>query len=275
MQLAGQMGGTIINADASQLYHDLAIVSARPGPADEARVPHRLYGVHDGDDPCSAARWLAMAAAAIADARRAGQHPIVVGGTGLYLAALVHGLAPVPAIPDAVRAAVRALGQADARAALEREDPGAAARLMPADRQRTQRALEVIRGTGRPIAHWQQQRSGGMGAAAVQGLVVSRPRGELNARARQRLDAMLEQGALAEVAALVARRLPADRPVMQALAVPQLAAHLAGTIGLDEALALAVRATCRYQKRQMTWCRHQFPDWPAVAADLSARFTAD
>lgn len=273
LDLAQQVGGTIINADASQLYRDLAIVSARPGPADAARVPHTLYGVLDGDDTCSAARWLAMATAAITDARRDGRHPIVVGGTGLYMAALVHGLAPVPAIPDAVRAAVRALGPADARAALEREDPAAASRLMPADRQRTLRALEVVRATGRPLAHWQQQRRGGLGADAVQGLVVSRPRSELNARARLRLEAMVRQGALAEVAALMARQLPADRPVMKALAVPQLAAHLAGEISLADAVALAAVATCRYQKRQTTWCRHQFPNWPAIPADLSAQFT--
>jgi tRNA dimethylallyltransferase len=275
LELADKVGGTVINADASQLYRDLAIVSARPGPADAARAPHRLYGVLDGDDTCSAARWLTMATAAIADARRDGRHPIVVGGTGLYVAALVHGLAPVPAIPDAVRAAVRGLGLAAARAALEQEDPASAARLMPADRQRTLRALEVIRATGRPIAHWQQQRSGGLGAEAVQGLVVSRPRGELNARARQRLDAMVAQGAVAEVAALVARQLPADRPVMKALAVPQLAAHLAGKIGLADAVAQAAVATCQYQKRQTTWCRHQFPDWPLISAPLSAWFTTD
>lgn len=264
LALAGEVGGAIINADASQLYCDLAIVSARPGPADLARAPHQLYGVLDGSDACSAARWLAMATAAIADARAAGHHPIIVGGTGLYVAALVHGLAPVPAIADDVRAAVRALDQPAARAALEREDPAAAARLMPADRQRTLRALEVVRSTGKPLSHWQQQRCGGLGPAAVQGLVVTRPRTALNDRAGQRLRAMIDHGALAEVAALVARRLPPDVPVMKALAVPQLAAHLAGTMTLDAALAAAIRATCQYQKRQATWCRHQFPHWMAV-----------
>lgn len=255
----------IINADASQLYADLAIVTARPGPADLAAAPHRLYGVLAGDDVCTAARWAAMARAEIAAARHAGRHPIIVGGTGMYLAALVHGLAPVPAIDEAVRAAVRALDTATARAALEREDPAAAARLMPADRQRTLRALEVVRATGRPIGHWQQQREGGLGAAAVAGFVVERPRAELHARAGARLAAMLADGALAEVVALLDRGLPADAPVMKALAVPQLARHLAGEADLATAMAQALAATRQYQKRQLTWARHQFPDWPRLA----------
>ncbi|OSZ72874.1 tRNA (adenosine(37)-N6)-dimethylallyltransferase MiaA [Sphingomonas sp. IBVSS1] len=265
LELAARVGGVIINADASQLYADLAIVTARPGAAELAAAPHRLYGVLAGDDVCSAARWAEMAKAEIAAARAQGRHPIIVGGTGLYLTALVHGLAPVPAIDEDVRRAVRALETADARAALEREDPAAAARLMPADRQRTLRALEVVRSTGRPLADWQQQREGGLGTDAVQGLVVDRPRAELHARAQARLVAMVAAGALAEVAAFVALGLPGDAPVMKALAVPQLAAHLAGQCSLDQALAEALAATRQYQKRQQTWARNQCPDWARVA----------
>lgn len=264
MALAQRVGGTIINADASQLYRDLAIISARPTPEDEALVPHRLYGVLAGDDVCSAARWVELALAEVAKTRSEGRHPIIVGGTGLYLSALINGLAPVPAIPDDVRAGVRALDTAAARAALEREDPASAARLMPADRQRTLRALEVVRATGQPLGHWQQRREGGIGAAAVQGFVVDRPRAELNARAETRLAAMLADRALEEVAALLALRLPPDVPVMKALAVPQLAAHLDGTLSLDEAMAAALVATRQYQKRQQTWARNQFGDWPRV-----------
>jgi tRNA dimethylallyltransferase len=264
LDLARQAGGVIINADASQLYRDLAIVSARPTAAEEAAVPHRLYGVLAGADVCSVARWVELAKAEIASARAAGRQPIIVGGTGMYLTALVHGLAPVPAIDDQVRAAVRALDTASARAALETEDPAAAARLMPADRQRTLRALEVVRSTGRPLADWQQRRDGGLGVAAVQGIIVDRPRAELNARAERRLSAMLAAGAREEVAALLALGLPAEVPVMKALAVPQLAAHLAGQISLDAATAQALAATRQYQKRQHTWARNQFPDWQRI-----------
>lgn len=264
LDLAARVNGVIINADASQLYRDLAIVSARPTAHEEAAVPHRLYGVLAGDDVCSAARWAEMARAEIAGARAAGRQPIIVGGTGMYLAALVHGLAPVPAIDEGVRAEVRALETASARAALEREDPAAAARLMPADRQRTLRALEVVRSTGRPLAAWQQKREGGLGAAAVQGIIVDRPRAELHARAETRLQLMLAAGALDEVAALLALGLPVDLPVMKALAVPQLAAHLAGQISLAVAMEQALFATRQYQKRQQTWVRNQCPDWQRV-----------
>ncbi len=264
MALAARANVVIINADASQMYRDLAIVSARPSPAEEAAVPHLLYGMLAGDDVCTVARWVELAKAEIAAAQGLGRQPIIVGGTGMYLTALVHGLAPVPAIADAVRADVRALDSIAARAALEREDPAAAARLMPADRQRTLRALEVLRSTGRTLADWQQHRDGGLGAAAVQGLIADRPRAELNARAATRLDAMLAAGALDEVAALVALGMADDVPVMKALAVPQLAAHLAGAISLDAAMARALHVTRQYQKRQQTWARNQFPDWQRV-----------
>lgn len=123
MAVAEQIGGTIINADASQLYSDLAIVSARPSSADTARVPHLLYGVLDGADPASAARWAGMAKAAITDCLSQGRLPIVVGGTGMYLSTLIHGIAPVPAIREDVRDAVRAMATEDAWAALGRADP--------------------------------------------------------------------------------------------------------------------------------------------------------
>ncbi len=264
LALADRVGGVIINADASQAYAPLAIVTARPDAADMARAPHRLYGLLAGDDVLTAARWAALAKAEIAAACAVGRHPIIVGGTGMYLSALIHGLAPVPQIADDVRAAVRALDTAAARAALEAEDPGAATRLMPADRQRTLRALEVVRSTGRTLADWQRQRSGGLGAAAVQGLVVDRPRAELNARAALRLQAMLSAGALAEVEALLALGLPRDAPVLKALAVPQLAAHLAGKLSLPDAVAAALVATRQYQKRQQTWARNQCADWQRV-----------
>jgi tRNA dimethylallyltransferase len=138
---------------------------------------------------------------------------------------------------------------------------------MPADRQRTLRALEVVRSTGRTLADWQQRRDGGLGVAAVQGIIVDRPRAELNARAERRLAAMLVAGAREEVAALLALGLPAEVPVMKALAVPQLAAHLAGRCSIDDAMAQALIVTRQYQKRQQTWARNQFPDWSPVCPD--------
>jgi tRNA dimethylallyltransferase len=139
LALAEAAGGTVINADSAQVYRDLGIVSARPSAADEARVPHRLYGYRDGADSCSAADWAADAKAAIAEAHDEGRLPILVGGTGLYLRTLLEGIAPVPEIDPAVRKAVRALPVAEAHAALAREDPEAAARLRPSSRPGRQR----------------------------------------------------------------------------------------------------------------------------------------
>lgn len=154
LALAEQHRGTVINADSAQVYRDLRVLSARPSEAEEVRAPHRLFGTIDGAQSCSAARWAADARAAIAEARDEDRLPILVGGTGLYLRTLIDGIAPVPAIDQAIRAEVRALPVAEAHAELARRDPAAAARLAPADTTRIARALEVVRSTDRPLAEW-------------------------------------------------------------------------------------------------------------------------
>jgi len=265
LALAERLKGTIINADASQLYADLRIVSARPGADEEALVPHRLYGVVDGDDVANAARWAGMARAAIDAEIARGRLPILVGGTGMYLTTLIDGMAPVPEIDAAVRAEVRALATSAAGAALAAEDPALAARLMPGDRQRLLRGLEVVRSTGRSLLDWQREPAGGIGDEFdVRGMVVEIDREALRARVAPRLEAMLAAGALDEVAALVARGLAADRPVLRALGVAEFAAVLAGRMIRDAAVAAAATATRQYQKRQLTWSRSQVPDWPRV-----------
>ncbi len=275
MAVAERIGGTIINADASQLYADLAVVSARPSVADEARVPHLLYGVLDGDDVASAARWAGMAKAAIAEVKAAGRVPILVGGTGMYLTTLIDGIAPVPEVDAAVRAVVRDMATADAMVALEREDALLAARLMPADRQRILRGLEVVRSSGRSLLHWQATRVGGIGGEMdVRVVMVDCPRPLLHARAETRLRAMVDAGAMDEVAALLARGLADDRPVLRALGVAQFGAVVAGQMTVEAAIADAATATRQYQKRQLTWARNQVADWPRVAADGAAGLVA-
>jgi tRNA dimethylallyltransferase len=271
LALAERCGGTIINADASQLYADLRLISARPSPADEARVPHRLYGDLDGDDVANAARWAGLARAAIGAEAGAGRLPILVGGTGLYLTTLIDGIAPVPEIAADVRAAVRSLATADAAAALAREDAALAARLHPTDRQRLLRGLEVVRATGRSLLDWQRAPVGGIAADHdVRAMVVEIDRDTLRARVAPRLWAMLGAGGLDEVAALVARRLPADRPVLRALGVPQFAALIDGSLSRDAAVAAAATATQQYQKRQLTWARSQARGWPRVGDVVAA-----
>ncbi|MBB4617517.1 tRNA dimethylallyltransferase [Sphingomonas abaci] len=259
--LAERTDGIVINADASQVYRDLRILSARPSVQEEARAPHRLFGYIDGADSCSAARWAADAAAEIDRAHAAGRVPILVGGTGLYLRTLIDGIAPVPEIDPAIRESVRALPVAEAHRTLSREDPDAAARLAPADTSRVARALEVVRSTGRPLRDWQAERHGGIGdRIAVSAAILLPDKARLIERCDRRLAEMFDGGAVQEVAALLARTdVPDDAPVRRAIGVPEIAAMLDGTLSHDEALARARLATRRYAKRQYTWFRHQPP----------------
>ena len=259
---------TIVNADASQVYADLRILSARPDDADLARAPHRLYGTVDGADACSAADWALQARAAIDEAHAAGRLPLLVGGTGLYLRALLDGIAPVPEIAPDIRAAVRGLGAAEAHATLAREDPAAAARLPAGDTQRVARALEVVRSTGRPLAGWHARPRDGLAATHdIVAVVLTRERPALYARCDRRVATMIADGALDETARLLARHLPPDRPVLRAIGVPELARVLAGTTTLADATAAMARATRNYAKRQSTWWRNQQPEWATLDAD--------
>jgi len=273
--LAERTGGTVINADASQVYRDLRICTARPSPAEEARAPHRLFGHIDAADTgYSAARWAAEARAAIAEAHEAGSLPILVGGTGLYLGTLLDGIAPVPPIDAAVRAAVRALPIADAHAALAAEDPVAAARLAPADTARVTRALEVVRSTGRPLGDWQRERVGGIAATvALKALILLPDRAWLAARIARRADAIVA-GSLAETATLLARRdVPADAPILRAIGVPEITRHLRDEIDAREAARLLDANTRRYAKRQYTWFRNQPPATWLRQENYASEFT--
>lgn len=266
LDLAEQRNGVIINADASQVYADLRILTARPSAADEARAPHRLYGVIDGASACSAAAWAGMARAEIAAAHAAGQLPIVVGGTGLYQRTLLDGIAPVPEIPDVIRKEVRALDVATAHAALVHEDPEAAVRLNPNDSTRIARALEVVRATKRPLAQWQREPTGGLRTVvALHAFVVRLDRTELYERCDARFSDMLAAGALDEVRTLRSRNLDPDLPVMKAVGVRPLLRHLNGAVSLEAAADDARRDTRRYAKRQVTWFAHQTPDWPHIS----------
>jgi len=261
----------VVNADASQVYRDLSILSARPTSEEMAGIPHALFGHVDGQEAHNAARWASEARRTLVHAWEDDEVPVLVGGTGLYMRTLLFGIAPVPEIDPEIRAQVRALSVADAHAALSRLDPGAAGRLSPADTTRVARALEVVRATGRPLAAWQQEREGGIADAVdLVPLILLPPRDWLRARCDARLEAMFAGGAVEEVEALIARGLDPDLPVMRAIGVPQIAAFLAGEATRDEALERAQAATRQYAKRQFTWFRHQPPaEWPRHSESLS------
>jgi tRNA dimethylallyltransferase len=275
MTLAEQSGGVVINADSMQVYRDLRIITARPSIEDERRVPHRLFGHVDAAENYSVGRWCEEAAAALAVTARTARTAILVGGTGLYFSALTRGLAAVPPVPPEIRDEVRARLESDGVAALHAElkwrDPAAAARLMPGDRARITRALEVVLATGRSLIDWHEtNKPPGLDAARAAKIFLMPDRDELLRRIDARFDAMMAAGALDEVRTLAARRLDPALPAMKAHGVPWLIRHLAGELALDQAAAEAKRDTRQYTKRQATWFRNQLPDFAWVEPERAA-----
>ncbi len=274
LDAAEEFTGTVVNADSMQVYREMRVLTARPTDGDEARVPHRLFGALSVTEACSAGRWLRMAQAEIEAARGAGRLPILVGGTGLYLKALTDGLAPVPGVPQGIRSEAcrlhARLGGEAFRAELAKVDAEAARRLEAGDSQRLIRAFEVVLATGRPLADWQRQGAGGPATdARFATIVLAPPRDALYAAIDARLDTMIEEGALDEVAALDRLGLDAGLPAAKAVGVPELRRHLRGEITLDEALDSAKRASRNFAKRQLTWLRHQMPGAHVVPAQYS------
>jgi len=271
LTLAAELGGTIVNADSMQVYRDLRIITARPTPEDEAKVPHRLYGHVDAAENYSVGRWLADVAPVLEEVRAAGRVPILTGGTGLYFKALTQGLSNVPPVPEDVRASVRQRMETEGPAAVHAElvgrDPSSAI-LKPNDRTRIARALEVLEATGRPLNQWHDEGLPPLLDASKAVKVFLAPeRPELRRRIDARFDAMLAAGALDEVRALASRKLDPLLPAMKAHGVPWLIRHLHGEISLQEAAQGGKNDTRRYTKRQFTWVRHQLPDWTWVTPE--------
>ncbi len=257
--LARAIGGVVINADSMQVYRELRIVTARPSEAEEAMAPHALYGVRPAAEAGSVAWWRDAALAAMEDARAKGLLPILCGGTGMYFASLTDGIADIPAIPEEARAEARWLlaehGPKGLHDALAKVDQATAARLRPSDSQRVARAWEVWRGTGRGLAAW---RRAALPARAERyaAILIDPPRADLRAAIAGRFDAMLAQGALDEVRALLALGLDPALPAMRAHGVPELSAHLRREMTLAQAAERAELVTGQYTKRQATWFRH-------------------
>jgi tRNA dimethylallyltransferase len=269
MDLAAAIDGEIVNADSMQVYADLEILTARPGPEAMGARPHHLYGVADAAEAWSVGRWLAEARRALADIAARDRPAVVVGGTGLYLRALTEGLADISAIPANIReealARLKALGEPAFRAELAEVDPMAADRIERGDALRLTRAMEVWLATGRSLSDWRKDSPPALTRNSWRAVVVELPRAELYGRCDLRLAGMVRNGALDEVGRLIKRDLPPTSPVLKALGVAPLAAHLKGETSLENALAQAQTETRRYAKRQLTWLRNQTPDWPRVA----------
>lgn len=270
LRLAREIGAEIVNADALQLYSDLRLLTARPSPEEEAQAPHHLFGVVDAAEGWSVGRWLRAAVALIDEIAARGRPTVIVGGTGLYFRALTHGLAEVPSTPPHVRAQAtaefEAMGEAAFRLRLAAADPAAEARISPADRQRLTRAWEVFAATGTSLSDWQARTDPAIAPGAWTGVALDPPREALFDRCDRRLELMVRDGALDEVAALAARGLDPNLPAMKAVGFRELAATLSGEVSLSAGLENAQRETRRYAKRQATWLRGQMADWPRLDA---------
>ena len=269
LALAEKLGGVIINANSMQVYRDLRIITARPTPAEERRAPHVLYGHVDAAENYSVGRWCADAAAALMAAQRESRAAVLVGGTGLYFNALTRGLAAVPPIPKEIRDTVRARLATDGVAALHAElqsrDPAAAARLMPGDRARVTRALEVVLATGRSLLAWHEAGNPArLDASRAAKIFLMPDRDELLRRIEKRFDAMIAAGALEEVRALAARRLNPDLPAMKAHGVPWLIRHLNGEITLAEAVEGANATPANTPSGRRPGSATQLPDFAWV-----------
>lgn len=266
---ARETGAVIINADSQQLYADLRILSARPSVEDEALAEHRLYGVADAAEAWSVGRWSRAVLPLLAELADAGRPVLLVGGTGLYFTALTKGLADIPAIPaktrDGVEAAFDAEGEAAFRRRLSALDPQATQRIESGDRQRLIRAMAVAEHTGRALSDWIADTTPLLAPGSWTGTVIEPERETLYANCDRRVSLMIEQGALDEVRALVARGLDPALPAMKAVGLRELAAHLNGEGSLDQATDAARQATRNYAKRQLTWFRNQTPGWGRIS----------
>jgi tRNA dimethylallyltransferase len=231
-------------------------------------VPHRLYGHVPAAEAYSVGRYLTDVREVLFQTRAAGQRPIFVGGTGLYFKALLEGLSPVPEIDADVRSHWRAeaqrMGALALHGVLAEQDPAMAARLRPSDPQRVTRALEVLHSTGRSLAYWQSLPGEPVITGATTRLVIRPDKAELRARCEARFDQMMAQGALDEVRQLGGLHLDPALPVLGALGVAPLQAHLRADRDLPAAVAQAKLDTWHYVKRQFTWLKRNMMSWNEV-----------
>ena len=274
MDIAMEFNGVVVNADSMQVYDELRILTARPTTEDERRIEHRLYGVMAPSHSCSVGRWRDLAVREVANVHESGRLPVVVGGTGMYIRALMQGLAAIPAVPPSIRKEVQDLyrkqGGEAALTDLAKVDPETAARLAPGDQQRVVRALEVYRATDRSLSDWLAAgNQGALAHAVFQAITLQPPRDTLYSHIDARFRQMLDDGALDEVKHIRSLDLNPELPAMKAVGLRELGRYLDGATPLDEAIAAAQQASRNYAKRQLTWFRNQIPEAQSFFAQYS------
>ncbi len=272
LALAQQTGGCIINADALQVYRCWRVLSARPSAEEEAQAPHFLYGHIDCDVAYSTGQWLREVAPCLADAKKKGRRPIIVGGTGLYFSALTEGLAEIPPTSEAIRAEgnhiLSVQGVTPFLDYLQLHDAESLSQIDTQNPVRVQRAWEVHRNTGIGLTDWHRRTPPPLlEKAAATRLVMDCDRDWLAERIDWRFGMMMEQGALAEVEAVLERGWNPLLPSAQAIGARELVAHLQGDLELDSAISNARTQSRQYAKRQRTWFRNRMQGWQKVSAE--------
>ncbi|MGE4312998.1 MAG: tRNA (adenosine(37)-N6)-dimethylallyltransferase MiaA [Pseudobdellovibrionaceae bacterium] len=267
LKIAADTDGVIVNADSMQVYKDLPILTAHPNAEERAAAPHRLYGILDASERTTAADWCRRASAEIAAILDAGQHPVLVGGSGLYIKSLIEGLSPIPDVDPDIRVDLEAQaheeGLAAIRGQLMMHDADSFTRLEDNDTQRNLYALGVFLSSGKPLSYWQSLPRLSPPADWSFTIKLMLPEREaLYAKIEKRFDMMIEDGALDEVAALASRidqgEVASDAAIIVAHGFRALRDHLNGKISLDDAKDIGVLDTRHYAKRQFTWARHQY-----------------
>lgn len=280
LALSERLDAVVINADSMQVYAELRVLTARPSEEEEAQAPHALYGHLSADTLYSVGQWLIDAEAAMQAAREEGRMPIVVGGTGLYFKALTQGLSEIPPVPDDIRALWREKAETmpvqELHAELATRDPVMASRLRPSDPQRILRALEVIEGTGRSLASWQDETMPALlDPEDCLRLVLAPDRAWLHQRINSRFEQMVELGGLEEAVRVAKLGLDESLPAWKAIGVRPLSEAASGSRDLAEAIERSKTDTRRYAKRQETFFRNQLGDWDRVdPLDIDARADA-
>lgn len=260
IQLAERTGAEIVSADSQQVYRHFDIGTAKPSAEELAKVPHHLISVVDPLEPFSAARFQSLADEAIAQIRSRGRPVLVVGGTGMYLRILLHGVVAAPPAEPALRARLEEEGQAQGWPALHRRltevDPQSAARIKPADRVRIVRALEIHALTGRPASAWREAHGFTQDRYPFRLFVLDPPREALNQAIDARARALFDRGLVEEVEGLVARGYAEAAP-MRSVGYKEALAVVRGELSREEAIRLVARDTRHYAKRQRTWFRKE------------------
>ena len=266
LEAAEKYDGIIINADSMQIYDALPLLTAQPSEADKAQAPHRLYGLLDPAQQCSAMSWRQMALTEIRAALNENKTPIICGGTGFYIKSLLEGLSPIPEVPEEVRILsediLDRIGIAAFFETLKEKDPETAAKLDPQNRQRLVRAWEVLAHTGKGLSYWHTIPRDEPDPDLIFDVTLVMPlRGTLYERCDARFLKMVEMGVVEEVRAfddlMMAGKIPVDSPITKALGFIPLQGHIRGEMPLETAIMLGQADTRHYAKRQATWFRHQ------------------